>query len=192
MVKKTISALYLVIASASCVSYTPPPTLPASITEIKDPKEVEKWLETVLSYQYDEQTYGKGDFWAACGLTYENKKGDCEDYAICAAALLQGDVEKGYIISLYGRIKDDKAHAVFAYQQDGRWGVISNQPLEFREPLFVSLDEVINNINNSKDPPERYTKYTIYDYTGVDLVSGRGNLESQMEESKRYYLRLSP
>lgn len=190
MVWRKLSIISLsTILSACAPRYTPPPNLPSSVTQISTPGETKQWLETVLRYQYDEETYGKDDYWASCSSTYEKGAGDCDDYAICAAALLQGDVEQGYIVSLYDRVKDDKAHAIFIYQIDGRWGAISNQSPEYREPLFVSWEMVINDVNRAKDPPERYTKYAVYDYRGVNIVSGRGNLDSHMKEIARGHLR---
>ena len=162
--------------------------LPSVVAEINTPEEVRKWLDTVLTYKYDEELYKRDGFWASCGLTYLNKAGDCEDYAICAAALLQGDVEKGYIVILSDRIasEEDGAHAVFAYHLNQKWGIISNHTGEFgefRQPIFNTLHEALVSINFTRDQPRgRFRSYTIRDYSGVDLVNGNDNLISKIKE----------
>ena len=180
MKKGVCVALVSAFLSSCPQHYQPPPTLPSSIVEIRKPDEVRQWLDTVLSYKHDDKLYGEQDFWASCGLTYQNKAGDCEDYAICAAALLEGDVEKGYVITLEDTV-NKKGHAVFAYQLDSKWGVISNQPKEFRGPSFATLHEAVMDINAARDRSERFRQYSVLDYSGVDLVSGFSSLESKMK-----------
>ncbi len=181
-------ALLFSTLSASCApKYVPPPTFPSSIAEINTPTEVRKWLDKVLTYKHDEELYKKDDFWAPCGLTYLNRAGDCEDYAICAAALLQGDVEKGYIVILSGRlIEGDGSHAVFVYQLNQKWGSISNQSSdEFRLPNYNTIDDVLRSINFTSDHPGgRFRRYELLDYSGVDLVNGSDNLSSKIEKGK--------
>ena len=185
--KKGVCVALFSTLSASCApKYVPPPTLPLSIAEINTPSEARKWLKTVLTYKHDEELYGD-DFWAPCGLTYPNRAGDCDDYAICAAALLQGDVEKGYIVYLYGRLIDgDGSHAVFVYQLNQKWGSISNQsPDEFRLPNYNTVDDVLRSINFTSDHPGgRFRRYKLLDYSGVDLVNGSDDLESKLTEIK--------
>ena len=195
MIEK-FSALYLSTAISACVPhYVPPPTLQASEVEIDTPEMANEWLKNVLTYRSDMILYGKDDFWASCALTYQNGAGDCEDFAICAAVLLQGDIEKGHIVLMYNPLsnKDEengpRDHAVFAYKSDGRWGVISNQEREFRTPLFASLEYVVQDINNSRKPADRYTQYIVVDYEEADILSYDGNLDSRMKKVAEGYLR---
>ena len=120
--------------------------------------------------------YRKRDFWAPCALTYKLKQGDCEDYAICAAAILDRDVEEGYIITTYDS-KTNSAHAVFAFRLHGKWGMISNNESEFRNPRYESLHGVLLSSFS-----EKYTEYFIYDYQGIDLINGNEDLESKMKQ----------
>ena len=178
--KKSIYAV-LFSSLVTCVpSYTPPPTLPSSINEISTPEDTKKWLENILTYQHDDQLYDTDDFWASCALTYQNRGGDCEDYAICAAAILQGDVDEGYIITLNS---EDSAHAVFAYRTATGWGIISNDHNQFRLPLFDSLHEAVWDSLHTN-----YSRYSRYDYDGVDLANGTGDLESQFHFRGTYRL----
>ncbi len=186
---KRFSAAYLSTIMSACVPhYIPPPTLQASAVEINTPEIANEWLKNVLTYRSDMLLYGKSDFWASCTLTYQNRAGDCEDFSICAAVLLEGDIEKGYFVLMYNPLsnkKDEekgiKGHAVFAYKSGGRWGVISNQGREFRTPLFASLEYVVQDINDIKLPEERYTQYYVIDYDGADLLSYGGDLNSRMK-----------
>ena len=181
MKKGVCVALVSAFLSSYPQHYQPPPTLPSSIVEIKKPDEVRQWLNTVLTYKHDYKLYGQRDFWASCGLTYLNRAGDCDDYAICAAALLEGDVEKGYIITLESPVNNDAGHAVFAYQLNNKWGIISNQPPEFREARFSTLHDAVVDVNMARDSTERFRQYSVRDYTGVDIIHGFGDLESEMK-----------
>lgn len=188
---KRFSAWCLSTVMSACVPhYVPPPTLQASAVEINTPEMANEWLKNVLTYRSDTLLYGKSDFWASCTLTYQNKAGDCEDFSICAAALLQGDVEQGYLIRLHHPISPGLVnHIVFAYKSGGRWGTISNQKREFRTPLFASLEFVVQDINNVRLPEERYTQYSVFDYKGIDILSYGGDLGPQMKLVDRGFLR---
>lgn len=176
-----MALFYAAIGSCTPI-YTPPPTLPSSIKQISAPVEAQKWLETVLTYEHDPVLYGEADFWAPCALTYQRKKGDCEDYAICAAAILREDVEGGFIITVENT-KDKKGHAVFAYRLGGKWGMVSNNKEEFRKPEYPSLYEVVLSSFAGK-----YTEYRIYDYNGVDLINGNEDLEPSLKQIGHYQL----
>lgn len=183
MKKEIYAALFSTILGSCAPRYVPPPTLPSSVAQIDTPAEVKKWLNTVLKYEYDKDLYKTPDFWAPCVLTYKNRAGDCEDHAICAAALLQGDVEQGYIIVLYDPSKKNRAaHAVLAYRFDNKWGILSNDPLEFRPPQFATLDGAVTDINNAKEAQDRFLRYGVRDYSGVDLVNGSEDLESKIKK----------
>lgn len=179
MFKRGLVAYFSALFSAACSpNYIPPPNLPSSVTQISTPHETKEWLQEVLTYKYDEELYKVDDFWAPCALTYKNKAGDCDDYAICAAALLQGDVEQGYIVTISN---DTDGHAGFLYRLQGKWGVISNNKKEYREPEFSSFHAAVYSSFG-----ERYNKYSIYDYSGVDIVNGFENLEEKLTPIGKY------
>lgn len=180
MKKGVSAALFSALLNACAPQYLPPPNLPSSIKEISTPEETEEWLENVLTYKHDDELYGKADYWASCASTYQQRAGDCDDYAICAAAILHDDIEEGYIITLSS---DESAHAVFAYRTNTGWGVISDGRSQFRLPSFSSLHEALW---SSLYP--NYSRYSVYDYDGVDLANGVGNLESQFHFRGTYRL----
>lgn len=170
MVKKEL-AIGIATLLPAC-GYVPPPTLDASIAEISDPREAHLWIEELLKYRKDNQNYGVKEFYAPCRLTYESGFGDCDDQSICAAALLQGDVDEGYIISLK---RSESGHATFLYRVGYFWGVISNNDSEFRAPYYNSLQEAVLKVYG-----EKYDRYLVRDYTGVDLVEGNETLKDKM------------
>ena len=183
--KRNFSMALFYAALGSCTPvYIPPPTLSSSIKQISTPAETQQWLNTVLAYESDPTQYDKEDFWAPCGLTYNSRKGDCEDYAICAATILREDVEEGYIIVI-NNPKEENAHAVFAYRMDGKWGAVSNNPSEFSQPEYLSLHGLLISYF-SKD----YTEYRIYNYEGIDLIDGNENLEVKLKLKGKYVLGL--
>ena len=185
MKKGLYAVLFAAVANACAPRYAPPPDLPSSVKQISKPEEAQAWLENVLTYKRDPVLYGQDDFWAPCALTYKLRAGDCEDYAICAATLMDNDISQGYIIYIDNPGKKDaddpdkpeSAHAVFAYKMNNKWGILSNGHSEYRPPEFSSLHEALRDSLSY-----RYSRYVIYDYAGVDIVNGNESLESKMKE----------
>src|SRR3989344_4313182 len=148
MKKGLYAAFFSALINACAPRYAPPPDLPSAVKQINKPEEAQQWLETVITYKHDSELYGQKDFWAPCALTYQLRAGDCEDYAICAAALLEGDIEQGYLIYIDNPGERDKdnpdkpesAHAVFAYRIHNQWGILSNNHSEYRQPVYSSLE----------------------------------------------------
>ena len=168
------AALFSALINSCAPRYAPPPDLPSSVKQIRTPEETQQWLENVLTYNRDPILYGKPDFWAPCGLTYSLKQGDCEDYAICAAAILDHDIEQGYIVTVYNA-EPKRAHAVFVFQLHGKWGMLSNDKSQYRPATFATLEDVV--IDSLK---EDYQEYSVYDYTGIDITDGDQNLKLKM------------
>lgn len=183
MTRGLYAALFSVLSTACAPRYAPPPDLPSSIVQISNPDQAQQWLDNVLTYKRDPVLHGQRDFWAPCALTYYLGGGDCEDYAICAAALLEGDLEKGYIVYVDNPDKD-RAHAVFAYHFQGRWGINSNNETEFRRPYFSTLHQAVVDSLGGK-----YTEYSIYDYTGVNIFTGNEDLKPKMRKIGEYKLK---
>src|SRR3989344_7470829 len=182
MKKKLYATLFSFLVTACAPRYPVPPTLPTSVTQISTPQETQKWLENKnnITYRFDPQMFGEEDFWAPCALTYALKAGDCEDYAICAAALLQDNVQEGFIIYL-DHPTNKSAHAVFAYKFNGYWVINSNIDTEFRSPQYSSLVEALQNSVGAN-----YSVYTIFGYEGVDLINGNESIEKKMDKLGKY------
>lgn len=176
-------ALFFSLFSTACAPrYAMPPPLPDSVLQIHNPDQAQDWLKHHLKYKRDKIQYGD-DFWAPCALTYALGGGDCEDYAICAAAIQAGDIEAGYIAYVDHPDKDS-AHAVLVYKYHGLWGINSNNDTEFRRPYFQTAHQAI--VDSLKG---KYTEYTLYDYAGVNIFTGNEDLESEMREIGEYQIK---
>ena len=170
-----ISVLGACSSSHTTSKHLPPPPLPSEIMAISTPEKTQEWLKENLTYKRDMVLHSLDDFWAPCALTYQLRAGDCDDYAICAAAILQDDILEGYIIYLDHFDRTKGAHAVFAYHLNGQWGIISNNNSEFRKPLYSTLDQALFDSVGDK-----YNYYKIYDYSKASLANGNNDLESKM------------
>lgn len=170
-------------------------SLPYEIDEIKTPVQARRWLDENLTREKDPVLYNADDFYAPCGLAYQKGKGDCEDYAICAAALLQGDVQQSYLAVLgnwegneyiaergswYAVNPSTDLHAVYVYQVDGKWGLIGVKHSEFEEPIFATPEEVLGFRYNSYRYNLNFHEYILFDHSGLDLVNGNQNLEEKI------------
>lgn len=190
MKKSLYAAFFSALINACAPRYAPPTDLPSSVRQINKPEEAQQWLEQVLTYKRDPVLYGEADFWAPCALTYQLKAGDCEDYAICAAALLEGDIKQGYLIYIDnpGKFNDDgepeSAHAVFAYLMHNQWGILSNNHSEFRQPVYATLHDAVQNSLG-----RNYSRFVIYDYSGVDMINGNKDLEPMMKQIEEGWLK---
>ena len=165
---------FLFISQLAGLGCTPKP-LSESIDEIDKPDNAEEWLQDNISYLSDQFNYGKEDLWASCNLTYQGKAGDCEDFAICAAALLQDDVEKGYLIDLT-RGHGLPGHMIFAYQKNSRWNVFSDDHLyQTSSPtlsqLILDFDKLTKTDIFLYQPTYvAFKGFYVSDYSGVNLI----------------------
>lgn len=174
---RSVSKIVLPVALATC-SANYPPLPPDSGFDLHE--QVYSYIDDNLTYKHDDELYGVSDFWAPCALTLLNKSGDCEDYSICAAAFMNGHIDKGYMITLTDNVSTGSAHAFFVYSVNGYWGTISNQKRELFSPKFPTLYRAIDNINKVRDADKRFRTYKVVDYTGVDIFSGNEDLEEKM------------
>ena len=178
------TALPLVYALGCGPRYAVPPALPASATHVSNPTEAQRLLQTTIATKTDLELYDEERFLAPCDLTYELKAGDRGDYAICAAALLDGDVEQGYIVSL-NKEQTEAAHTVFASKYRGFWGVNSAADAEYRSNHFFTLPEAIaDSVGRGK-----YASFTVYDYKGVNISKGNENLEGKLKKVGTFRLK---
>lgn len=88
---------------------------------IKTPKDIKSWLQANFKYIPDKKPE---DSFKTPEQTIQDKGGDCEDFAILAALILECLDYKPYITCVYGK---DLAHAIcFFKEKDGTWSFFSN------------------------------------------------------------------
>jgi predicted transglutaminase-like cysteine proteinase len=93
------------------------------------PAKVWYLLEQTATYTFDRQIYGNDEYFATADEFWARKRGDCEDYAAFAKALLD---RAGYTTVLFSAWRQERdaggndGHTVVAFLEHGRWNHISN------------------------------------------------------------------
>lgn len=100
------------------------------LAEIYDtPAKVWYLLERTVTYGFDRGVWGLDEYFATADELWARKKGDCEDYATLAKALLD---RAGYTTVLFSAWRQERdaggndGHTVVAFLENGRWNHISN------------------------------------------------------------------
>lgn len=96
-------------------------------SQIKTPKELSKFLKKNFDFVFDEDLFSTTDYWQSPEEFWENKKGDCEDYAVFSKAVLENLGFKATIISLYG--PDGYAHTVTVFEDEIGFNVMNEDRL---------------------------------------------------------------
>lgn len=93
------------------------------------PAKVWHLIEQAVTYAYDRQVWGVDEYFATAEELWAKKRGDCEDYAAFAKALLD---RAGYTTVLFSAWRQERdaggndGHTVVAFLENGRWNHISN------------------------------------------------------------------
>lgn len=100
------------------------------LAEIYDtPAKVWYLLDQTVKYGFDRAVWGVDEYFASADELWARKKGDCEDYAAFAKALLD---RNGYTTVLFSAWRQERdaggndGHTVIAFLENGRWNHISN------------------------------------------------------------------
>lgn len=100
------------------------------LAEIYDtPAKVWYLLDQTVKYGFDRAVWGVDEYFASADEIWARKKGDCEDYAAFAKALLD---RNGYTTVLFSAWRQERdaggndGHTVIAFLENGRWNHISN------------------------------------------------------------------
>ena len=103
------------------------------------PKAVAAFLRDHFTFKRDEDLFGAADYWQAPEEFAARKRGDCEDYALLAQALLARNWITAYVFSLFG--DDGYAHTVCVFvDEHGRYGVINQDQVRYyRAPSLEAL-----------------------------------------------------
>ncbi len=93
------------------------------------PAKIWHLLEQQVTYTFDRQVWGIDEYFATAEELWAKKRGDCEDYAAFAKALLD---RNGYTTVLFSAWRQERdaggndGHTVVAFLEHGRWNHISN------------------------------------------------------------------
>lgn len=93
------------------------------IGEIETPEQALEYLSKfkVLAEGGDDKLYGRKDFWASLLYFVANQAGDCEDFAIAAATLLEDDGYKPTLVAMHDAEKILPDHVVVILEKDGNY-----------------------------------------------------------------------
>jgi transglutaminase-like putative cysteine protease len=86
-------------------------------------------LEHTVAYAFDRDEYGVSEYFPTAEEFWARKRGDCEDYAILAKALLDRNGYTTVLLSAWRQDRDaggNDGHTVVAFLERGRWNHISN------------------------------------------------------------------
>ncbi len=93
------------------------------------PEKVWYLLDHTVTYGFDRAVWNADEYFATAEEIWARKKGDCEDYAAFAKALLD---RAGYTTVLFSAWRQERdaggndGHTVIAFLENGRWNHISN------------------------------------------------------------------
>lgn len=84
--------------------------------QLDTPEAIADYLWKNFVFEKDQRLYGKSDYWQSPEEFLKTRKGDCEDFAIFAQALLRRNGISSFLLSIYGR---GYAHTVCVFLQNG-------------------------------------------------------------------------
>ena len=91
------------------------------------PEQVARFLRDHVIFQEDMHLFGKADYWQAPEEFLARGRGDCEDYALLARALLSRQGVRAFVFSLYG--ESGYAHTVCVFMEGERYSVLNQDRL---------------------------------------------------------------
>ncbi|MBI3332828.1 MAG: transglutaminase domain-containing protein [Candidatus Omnitrophica bacterium] len=91
------------------------------------PEQLARFLQAKISFQDDARQFGRPDYWQDPEELLTRGKGDCEDYALLAQAVLSRQGIEAFVFSLYG--EGGYAHTVCVFEEDGGYNVINEDRL---------------------------------------------------------------
>ena len=101
------------------------------------PEALAAFLKKEMVFREDREIFGRSDYWQAPEEFLRRRKGDCEDYALLAQAVLESQGMEAFVFSLYG---SGYAHTVCVFREGGRYHIF-NQDRVIRCNA-ASLEEV--------------------------------------------------
>jgi len=105
-----------------------------AIRKTLTPEQAQSFLDNWFFYDSTENS--ETSIGESFKVNYKKKKGNCLDYAVCAAALLS---DNQYQPSILCMAEENRGHALFVYKKDGKLGALGNTPLEAKYSTVEDL-----------------------------------------------------
>jgi len=146
---------------------------------------VSEYLYTYYEYESDTKQFDCDEYWQTPEQMIENKKGDCEDFAILTQAILKELGIESKLIGLYWQEEDYTktykwvAHMILMIQEvDNKYSFMSNQF------YFATLEESIE--KSIERYVENWYSYTIFspDGTEIETVDNKNWIDEEQENEE--------
>jgi|GEM_PF-1401433 len=152
-----------------------PISLDALARTLQTPEVLAKYMQKNFYYLEDSILFNQEEYWQSPEEMAVRKKGDCEDYAIFAQALLQ---RWGYQTFLFSVYWNGNAHTVAVFEKDGRWGIFNLDKLSYLKGSSIS--DLANTVHRH------------WDFAGIMRREGRiGLISRKFQNQKMAQLNLS-
>ena len=140
------SALLFFSLPSTSQAKTPaaPPSLDALARELQTPELLEKYMRKNFLYVEDRALFGQEEYWQTAEEMAFRKKGDCEDFATFAQAILKRNGYQTFLVSVYWELD---AHTVVVFEREGTWGLFDLDQLSYLKR--GSLKEIGDRIQNN-------------------------------------------
>lgn len=89
-------------------------------SELKTPEALERFMNKNFIYLEDRVLFRQEEYWQTPEEMLQRKRGDCEDFAAFAEAILK---RNGYKVFLFSAFWDENAHTVAVFESRGRWRI---------------------------------------------------------------------
>lgn len=97
-----------------------PSPLDALASSLSTPETLERFMTRQFRYVEDRWLFHQEDYWQSAEELLVTRRGDCEDYAVFAKAILE---RNGYTVHLLSAYADRTAHTVAVFQDRGAWAI---------------------------------------------------------------------
>jgi len=148
-------------------AYDTPKTIADRYTSIDS---ISDYLITYYKYESDAEQFDYEDYWQTTEEMIENKKGDCEDFAILTQAILKELDIKSQLIGLWWEERDFTTtykmygHMLLVFQDENdKYSFMDNQ-------FYVAAEkETIEELFEFYT--DNWYEYTVYDSDGFEIKS---------------------
>ena len=187
MKKKTIAAFgFFAVSVLLVLIYTSAPanaqlldqnfSINTLASYLKNPQDVALYMWRHFDYEGDRRQFGQEDYWQTAAETAQNKKGDCEDFAIFAKQILELNGYRSFILNLYGT----KDHSICIFKQHGKYGAVDGG--KFVPANFNDLRSLISYMDRF------WTKASIVEVNGCHTGRVLADISNSQKTSKRFFL----
>ena len=147
-----------------------------AIKAVETPSQARAYI--INNIQPEQSDFTKGNL--SFKNIHEYRRGNCSEAVIAASALLSDNGYPPLHLVMTHSYGNGILHGVFVYKENNKWGTISINPSENRNPKFSSLEEVSSSLGY-----DLYRLCRIHDEMIPDWISTDRDLSFTTEEEKK-------